>query len=95
MKFIVYFPGYTTKSILCVPIINKNEVQGVVEMINKKGGGSFKKADQNYFESFSVFCGLALRNAKVSIRGKLKFRKVLETDLELSRWRNLANCKKA
>ena len=42
------------------------EIYGVVEMINKKGGGAFTNSDQDHFQTFSVFCALALRYAKVS-----------------------------
>ena len=33
--------GYLTKSILCMPIISKGEVIGVVQMINKIDGECF------------------------------------------------------
>ena len=38
---------FKTKSILCVPIINNNKTIGVLEMINKKDGGSFDEKDLN------------------------------------------------
>ena len=58
--------GYTTNSVLCIPIMGENEVYGVVEMINKKGGGAFTNIDQDYFRTFTLFCAFALRYAKVS-----------------------------
>jgi len=42
------------------------EIYGVVEMINKKGGGAFTNSDKDHFQTFSVFCALALRYANVS-----------------------------
>uniref|UniRef100_F7BQ75 Phosphodiesterase n=1 Tax=Ciona intestinalis TaxID=7719 RepID=F7BQ75_CIOIN len=60
--------GYTTKSILCIPIMSNDEVYGVVEMINRKDGGSFTMNDQNNFQMFAVFCALALRYSKVHTR---------------------------
>ncbi|CAK8686329.1 unnamed protein product [Clavelina lepadiformis] len=57
--------GYTTTSLLCIPIMSDNEVYGVVEMINKKDGGAFTMTDQNNFKMFAVFCALALRYSKL------------------------------
>ena len=37
---------------------------GVVQMVNKKIG-QFTKGDEQAFETFAVYCGLALHHAKV------------------------------
>ena len=37
---------------------------GVVQMVNKLDG-QFTKADEESFETFAVYCGLALHHAKV------------------------------
>ena len=60
--------GYTTRTILCMPIISKGKVIGVVQMINKKSGGIFTHADENSFNTFAVFCALALHYSKVWIQ---------------------------
>uniref|UniRef100_H2Y6F3 Phosphodiesterase n=1 Tax=Ciona savignyi TaxID=51511 RepID=H2Y6F3_CIOSA len=60
--------GYTTRSVLCIPIMGGDEVHGVVEMINRRGGGAFTMTDQNNFQMFAVFCALALRYSKVHTR---------------------------
>ena len=39
---------------------------GVVQMVNKFSG-TFTKADEESFETFAVYCGLALHHAKVHI----------------------------
>ena len=31
--------GYTTRSILCMPIVSKGQIIGVVQMLNKKTEG--------------------------------------------------------
>ena len=41
-------------------------VIGVVQMVNKKNG-LFTRADEQAFETFAVYCGLALHHAKVSV----------------------------
>ncbi|VDN03482.1 unnamed protein product [Thelazia callipaeda] len=72
--------GYRTRNILCMPIFIRKSVIGVVQMINK-ANGSFTKQDQNSFETFAVYCGLALHNAKLYERIKRseqKYRVALE-----------------
>ena len=56
--------GYRTKSILCMPIFIRSTVIGVVQMVNKKTG-DFNRDDEEAFETFAVYCGLALHHAKL------------------------------
>ncbi|CAF0772196.1 unnamed protein product [Adineta steineri] len=56
--------GYKTKSLLCMPIMIQGSVIGVVQMVNKKNG-QFTKSDEESFETFSVYCGLALHHASL------------------------------
>ncbi|XP_076053728.1 putative 3',5'-cyclic phosphodiesterase pde-5 isoform X1 [Oratosquilla oratoria] len=56
--------GYVTKSILCMPIFIRGNVIGVMQMVNKKQG-NFTKEDEESFEMFAVYCGLALHHAKL------------------------------
>ncbi|CAH1253667.1 PDE10A [Branchiostoma lanceolatum] len=56
--------GYHTKTILCMPIYNRGSVIGVVQMVNKLAG-PFSTADEEAFEKFAVYCGLALHHAKL------------------------------
>ena len=46
-------------SVSCYSIV------GVVQMVNKLDG-VFSKSDEESFETFAVYCGLALHHAKVS-----------------------------
>uniref|UniRef100_A0A5S6PHW1 Phosphodiesterase n=1 Tax=Brugia malayi TaxID=6279 RepID=A0A5S6PHW1_BRUMA len=72
--------GYRTRNILCMPIFIRKSVIGVVEMINKTDG-PFTKRDQNSFETFAVYCGLALHHAKLYNqirRSEQKYRVALE-----------------
>lgn len=57
--------GYKTKSLLCMPIRIRGSIFGVVQMVNKLGG-TFSKTDEESFETFAVYCGLALHHAKVN-----------------------------
>ncbi|CAF1204529.1 unnamed protein product, partial [Adineta ricciae] len=56
--------GYKTKTLLCMPIMIQGSVIGVVQMINKKNG-HFTKSDEESFETFAVYCGLALHHASL------------------------------
>jgi GAF domain-containing protein len=56
--------GYVTKTILCMPIFIRGSVIGVVQMVNKKHG-VFSKEDEQAFETYAIYCGLALHHAKL------------------------------
>ncbi len=62
------YTGYTTRNILCMPIVSRGTVIGVVQMVNKLGGSAFTKTDENNFKMFAVFCALALHCANVSVQ---------------------------
>uniref|UniRef100_A0A673VPU1 Phosphodiesterase 10A n=1 Tax=Salmo trutta TaxID=8032 RepID=A0A673VPU1_SALTR len=61
------YTGYTTRNILCMPIVSRGTVIGVVQMVNKLSGSAFTKTDENNFKMFAVFCALALHCANVSV----------------------------
>jgi adenylate cyclase len=57
--------GYRTKSILCMPIKNKNgQLIGVTQVLNKQGG-PFTEMDEKRLEAFSAQASIALENAKL------------------------------
>lgn len=57
--------GYFTRSILCVPIINKNgKVIGCTQVLNKIGG-KFTKEDESRLKAFTQQVSIALENAKL------------------------------
>ncbi|KAK6489253.1 cAMP and cAMP-inhibited cGMP 3',5'-cyclic phosphodiesterase 10A-like isoform X1 [Huso huso] len=59
------YTGYTTRNILCMPIVSRGTVIGVVQMVNKLSGSAFSKTDENNFKIFAVFCALALHCANM------------------------------
>ncbi|XP_047668375.1 cAMP and cAMP-inhibited cGMP 3',5'-cyclic phosphodiesterase 10A isoform X3 [Tachysurus fulvidraco] len=59
------YTGYTTRNILCMPIVSRGTVIGVVQMVNKLNGSAFTKTDENNFKMFAVFCALALHCANM------------------------------
>ncbi len=57
--------GYFTRSILCVPIINKNgKCIGVTQALNKRGG-PFGPDDETRLKAFTAQVSIALENAKL------------------------------
>ena len=56
--------GFTTRSVLCVPIRTvKNEVIGVAQVLNKKEGG-FSEADQVLLEAITTQASIILQSAE-------------------------------
>ncbi|XP_064411241.1 cAMP and cAMP-inhibited cGMP 3',5'-cyclic phosphodiesterase 10A [Latimeria chalumnae] len=94
------YTGYTTRNILCMPIVSRGTVIGVVQMLNKLSGSAFTKADENNFKMFAVFCALALHCANMYHRirhseciyrvtmEKLSYHSVCTAE----EWQNLMRC---
>ena len=57
--------GYFTRSILCVPVVNKNgKIIGVTQALNKRGG-PFTAEDEARLKAFTAQVSIALENAKL------------------------------
>ncbi|MDM8517335.1 adenylate/guanylate cyclase domain-containing protein [Desulfobacterales bacterium HSG16] len=57
--------GYFTRSILCVPVVNKNgKTIGVTQVLNKRGG-PFTDEDEFRLRTFTAQVSIALENAKL------------------------------
>src|SRR4029077_11923263 len=57
--------GYFTRSILCVPIVNKaGKIIGVTQALNKKGG-PFSDEDEARLKAFTAQLAINLENAKL------------------------------
>ncbi|MDZ7262629.1 MAG: PP2C family protein-serine/threonine phosphatase, partial [candidate division KSB1 bacterium] len=57
--------GFTTRSILAVPLKVKNKVIGVAEVINPLYGDSFTEDDLELFSTFGRQVALAIENARM------------------------------
>ena len=57
--------GFTTRSILAVPMLLKGRLIGVLEAINKRGADGFADADRRSFEAFASQAGVAIDNARL------------------------------
>ncbi|MFW5812230.1 MAG: sigma 54-interacting transcriptional regulator [Alkalispirochaetaceae bacterium] len=56
--------GFKTKAILAVPMRMRDEVMGVIEIINKKGDRPFDQTDLQWLEIFANQAALAIQNAQ-------------------------------
>jgi len=57
--------GFFTRSILCVPVINKNgKIIGVTQVLNKRGG-PFSDEDESRLKAFTAQVSIALENANL------------------------------
>lgn len=57
--------GFFTRSILCVPVVNKNgKVIGVTQVLNKTGG-PFDEEDESRLKAFTAQIAIGLENAKL------------------------------
>jgi len=52
-----------TRSVLCVPIVIGKSVCGVIELLNRKGHGSYTKGDLKLLEIFAGYTSTLIQNA--------------------------------
>jgi len=57
--------GFTTKSIIAVPMIFRGEVHGVIEIINREDGGSFTPDEHLILKTIADFSAIAFANAAI------------------------------
>ncbi len=80
--------GFTTRSILCAPLVVKDERIGAIELINKKSGdGLFNEQDENLLMALSSSASLAIHNSKMAqqLLEQERLRKELELAAEIQR----------
>ncbi len=65
LKALEESPSFETKSILCVPLMSKGKVLGVIELINKVGGDPFDKRDLDLLSTLADFAAIAIENARL------------------------------
>jgi signal transduction histidine kinase len=56
---------FRTSSILAVPLIAKNKVIGVLEVLNRKDGGVFTEDDSSLLSTFAGQAAVAIENARL------------------------------
>lgn len=61
--------GFKTRQVLAHPIMRNDHLFGVIQIINKKNGGSFTPHDQEAVREIADVLGLAMFNQEKSRRG--------------------------
>ncbi|MGC9044635.1 MAG: diguanylate cyclase [Myxococcota bacterium] len=56
--------NFETRSIICVPLINKGKVLGVIELVNKIEEGRFTEFDMKLLKMIADFTAIAIDNAR-------------------------------
>ncbi len=62
--------GFRTQQVLVVPIIFKKFLLGVIQLINRRGGGSFTRIDEQSATEMANILGIALYNQKRMAKAK-------------------------
>lgn len=57
--------NFRTKSMICVPMIHKEKLIGVIQVINKKEGDVFTERDMKLFKILSAQCAISIENARL------------------------------
>ncbi|XP_059616189.1 cGMP-dependent 3',5'-cyclic phosphodiesterase-like isoform X2 [Phlebotomus argentipes] len=60
--------GFKTRSILCFPICDEENIIGVAQLCNKANGFHFDKCDEEIATAFSIYCGISIMHALVHER---------------------------
>ncbi|MGD0566032.1 MAG: ATP-binding protein [Candidatus Goldiibacteriota bacterium] len=56
---------FITRSVICVPLKVRNQTIGVVQVLNKIGGGSFSKTEIKFLEALASQAAIAIENANL------------------------------
>lgn len=57
--------GFKTLNMICVPMIKKKELVGVIQTMNKRKKKNFDKEDLDLFEALADQCAIAIENARL------------------------------
>lgn len=75
---------FTTRNILCVPLLNhEKEIIGIIQALNKKGEAGFSEAEIPIFQALANQAAIAIENARLHKQQKQKM--LLEQKLDLAR----------
>ena len=81
--------GFTTRSILCVPLKTKGRTIGAIEVMNKKNG-QFNEEDQTLLQSLATSAATAIENAQLYEKQARTIKSLAETQNQLVQSAKLA-----
>ncbi len=56
---------FKSRSLLAVPLLDREQLIGVLEVVNKRGGGGFTDVDKHVMEMFSSLAATVIANARL------------------------------
>ncbi|MBN2755139.1 MAG: GAF domain-containing protein [Candidatus Goldbacteria bacterium] len=56
---------FITKSVICVPLKVRNQIIGVVQVLNRIGGGTFNKSEIKFLEALASQAAIAIENTNL------------------------------
>jgi len=75
--------NFRTKSMICVPMIRKDRLVGIIQVINKKNDGIFTERDLNIFSTLASQCAISIENARLT---EIQIQqKAIERELNIAR----------
>jgi CheY-like chemotaxis protein len=80
-----FYPRYTTRSLMSVPVKVNGKTVGVLNANNKRSGESFDEYDMALFATFSCLVSLALANAQLFQQLTRSVEELAHTNQELRR----------
>ena len=83
------YSGFTTRSILCVPLQTKGRTIGAIEVMNKKHG-TFDKEDLALLQALAVSAATAIENAQLYEKQARTIQRLAETQSQLIQSAKLA-----
>jgi signal transduction histidine kinase len=57
--------GFQTHNLICVPMVSRNRLVGVIELVNKRAPARFSKEDTELLGSFAAQAAIAIENARL------------------------------
>ena len=76
--------GYTTRSLMCLPIRHHDgQIVGVIQLLNKAGAPQFTKDDEDFLNKLSGHMAMALENAR--LHREIVEKQRLEKEMALAR----------
>ncbi|WP_409341886.1 PP2C family protein-serine/threonine phosphatase [Paenibacillus sp. MBLB4367] len=85
---------YETRNMLCVPVMNRGEVVGVIQVLNKRGKKPFDDRDEQLLKSIAAPTAIALENAALyealekslqALRDTTTVKEKMESELRIAR----------
>jgi signal transduction histidine kinase len=77
---------FSTTSILCVPLIAKGQIIGVLQVLNKEPGKYFTTEDQEILTTFATQSAVAIENARLYQSLREEHDRIIAVEEDVRRW---------